>query len=461
MSPFVVRRVVIVFAGAVLAAWAHAQAQFQEELTPLTLEQAVDLALEHNPAFQAEIEKAHAEEARSKLARAALLPSLDVYEGLTRSDDPVFVFGTLLRQGQFTAANFDLDALNFPPPLSDLQTRVDARGPLFDLAGYRRVGAAKRSRSAADFRTDQERQDLLLRVIATYDAVAVAKENLKAAREALKTAESNEKRVGDMAAAGNVVKSDLLDAQVFRAQMQSREIVAENELELARMELGHELGLEVQAVPDTAGGLRGPIALTMTLEEYEQAALSTRPGLSAATMEHVAASEGRKAASSEFSPRLDGFASWQRDAEPGGPADTSWSAGVLIGLNLFAGGASRYRLAEASARERQAEAESRWMLSAVRLEVRKSFLDVRSAEKRADVAQAGVDQAQESLRIVEDRYQTGLATMTDLLRAQTASLEARTASMTALHDWHVARVRLERAAGRLTRDSEVVLGGRP
>jgi outer membrane protein TolC len=49
--------------------------------------------------------------------------------------------------------------------------------------------------------------------------------------------------------------------------------------------------------------------------------------------------------------------------------------------------------------------------------------------------------------------------MTDLLRAQTAQLEARTGYFSALHDWQVARAQLERAAGRLTADSQLIRRG--
>jgi len=450
--------VVVLAAGAALSSMARAE----EAPEALTLEQAVAMALEHNPALQAETEKANAEVARAKLIRAALLPRLDVSEGLTRSDDPVYVFGTLLRQGRFTAANFELDALNFPSPLTSWQTRVDARAPLFDLDGYLRTAGARRLQSAAELQTEQERQDLLFRVIGSYYGVEVAKESLEASREALKTAESNESRIGDMVAAGSVVRSDLLSAQVFRAQMQERVIRAENALALGRMVLGHELGLGPDAEPEVAGTLGEPAALLMTLEEYEQAALSERPGLTAAMMQHEAASEGRRAAKAAFAPRLDAFASWQREADQeSGEAGSNWTVGVQLGLNLFSGGAHRYRLAEASARERQADAEGRWMRSAVQMEVRRCFQEMRSAEQRAAVARASVEQARESLRIVQDRHQTGLATLTDLLSAETSHLEARTASLEALHDWQVARAQLERAAGKLTKDSTIVRGGRP
>ena len=66
------------------------------------------------------------------------------------------------------------------------------------------------------------------------------------------------------------------------------------------------------------------------------------------------------------------------------------------------------------------------------------------------------------MRIIQNRYQAGLVTITELLRAQSAQLDARTGYLAALHDWQVARAQLERAAGRLTAQSDLLSqGGRP
>ncbi len=425
----------------------------------LTLEQAVGIALERNPALRAAGENANAARAQVGMVRAATLPQINFSQGFTRSDNPVYVFGTLLTQNRFTSANFDVDFLNFPPPTNNWQTRLDAQFSLFDFRNFLRVGGAKKMQSAAEFQTEQERQDLLLRVVRAYYGVMVARENVQAAREALKTAEANEKRVGDMATAGTVVQSDLLSAQVFRGQMQERVIRAENQVELARMMLGHELGLGPEA-REVSGTLGEPAQPQEAAEEYERAALAERPALRAAEMQRAAADKNQKSAVAEFAPRLGAFASVERDAvDLGGPSGKNWTVGARLELNVFSGGAKWYGLQEAKARERQAEDQLEWFRSAVRLEVRQAWLESQAARQRAEVARLTVEQAKESLRIIQNRHQAGLAPMTDLLRAQTSHLEARTGHLAALHDWQVARAQLERAAGRLTRDSEVIRGG--
>lgn len=82
----------------------------------------------------------------------------------------------------------------------------------------------------------------------------------------------------------------------------------------------------------------------------------------------------------------------------------------------------------------------------------------RSAAQRTAAAGDTSDQAKESLRIVQNRYETGLTTVTELFRAQTAQLEATTEYLSALQDWQVAQAQLERAAGVLTPESPLVTG---
>ena len=80
----------------------------------LTLEQAVDAALENNQRIaigEAGIAEA---EAGMRQAGSYRLPRVDFTYLFQRTNNPVFVFGNLLRQQQFTAENFDLDRLNNP-----------------------------------------------------------------------------------------------------------------------------------------------------------------------------------------------------------------------------------------------------------------------------------------------------------------------------------------------------------
>ncbi|MBZ5528791.1 MAG: TolC family protein [Acidobacteriia bacterium] len=427
----------------------------------LTLGQAVRMALDKNPALRTAEDESDAARARSQQARAMWMPRVDFSQGFTRGDNPVYVFGTLLTQGRFTASNFALPALNQPGPLNNHQTRLDTQWRLFDSGvTLFRTRAARRMQTAAELETEQARQDLILRVVQAYYGVEVARENLAAATEAVRAAEASAQRLAGMHETGMVVESDYLGAKVFLAQMQDREIRARNGVELARMGLARETGMALNARPEPGETLGELAAMEKkSAEEWERIAAENRPALRAMALQEEAAAAGKKAVRSELGPKAGLFGGYERDAlTMGGTAGTNWVAGARVEINLFAGGADRARMAEAAANANKAQHNLEWMRSGVMLEVRQAFLEEQAAEQRAAAARDAVTQSREGLRIVKNRYEAGLTNLTDLLRAQTAQLDAQTGYLAALHDWHVARAQLERSAGVLRLESQLLQG---
>jgi outer membrane protein TolC len=89
------------------------------------------------------------------------------------------------------------------------------------------------------------------------------------------------------------------------------------------------------------------------------------------------------------------------------------------------------------------------MESQVFLEVRQAYTQTASALQRIGVADQAVRQADEALRIVADRYNSGLLTIVDLLTAEAALQQTRTAQACARHDATVGKTHLRLAAGVL------------
>ena len=448
----------MVIAAALTVASIPSLAQDTAKGTPVSLAQAVHSALQQNPAFRTSEDDAEAARARLKQVQSAWYPRFDFHQDFTRGNNPVYVFGTKLTQRQFTTTDFALNRLNTPTPFDNFQTRFDGRWQLFDSGQtlfHQR--SAKKLVSIADFQTEQARQDLILEVVRAYYGIRVLEESKKAADGAVKTAEATAQRMEAMHTAGTVVDSDLLSAKVFLAEMKDRQIRAQNDLAMAEMQLARLMGLPVENQLDLAGMLSEPAISTKTLEEWTRTGLAERPALRAAQLQEMAVDDERKAAKAEFGPTIALFGTTERDAMTlAGPSGTNWTAGARLDFNLFAGGATKARLAEATANANKAKHNVEWFRSGVALEVRKAFLDAEAAEQRAAAARDAADQAKESLRIVQNRYEAGLTTITELLRAQTAQLDARTLYLNALQDWQVAQAQLERAAGLLTPESQLI-----
>ena len=84
----------------------------------------------------------------------------------------------------------------------------------------------------------------------------------------------------------------------------------------------------------------------------------------------------------------------------------------------------------------------------IRLEVNRSYISMKEAEKNIPVARKAVEQAEENYRMNEARYRSQVGTSTDVLDASTLLASARLNYYNALYGYHLAQAALERAMGR-------------
>jgi outer membrane protein len=424
----------------------------------LTLPQAVALALQRNPTVHAADAYAEAVRRSIAIAKAGRYPHLDFSEGFTRGNNPVYVFGSLLTQRQFSAQNFALGFLNAPPPLDNFRTQFSVAMPLYDAGNTsRRIQDARLGAESAQQGSTRAGQQVIFGVIRAFFDELLARENVRVAQAAVTMTRADLARAQARQQQGLAVPSDVLSAQVQLAAAKEGLIRAQNGLAVAQATLNVAIGLPENATTEAAGQFTETRFASGTLTEQQQYALTHRPDYLQVTTAQARAANGVRIAHSAFLPHIGLFASWEEDnptfATRGG---NSWVAGATLTFNIFNGGADRARLEEAQARELQAGAMQEEMAAEVRLDVREAFLNLDAARQRMDVSSTSAAEAKESLRILRNRYETGLATMTDLLSAETAETSAERDHLNAVYDYRLAAASLELATGRLAPSSKVV-----
>ncbi len=424
----------------------------------LTLAEAVRVALEKNPTVQAAEAYAQAVHEGIAEARAARLPRVDFSEGFTRGNNPVYVFGGLLTERQFTNQDFALNFLNTPPPLDLFRTQFTAALPVYDAGQTRRrIKDAKLSAQSAGANGERTRQELIFSVVKAFTDELLAQENQSVAEAAVKSAQSDLERAQSRQEEGQAVPSDLLSAQVQLAQAQEDLLQARNAVDLAHAALNVAMGLPEDAATTLASSLKEFTWEAGDLAERQQIALQERPDVREAGLGVERAANGSHMARAEFLPKVNAFGSWEEDnqtfATRGG---NNWTAGVALNFNIFDGGANRARLAAAHYRQSQAQAEAAQMTAAVKLQVREAYLNLTTAQQRVEVSRQAQSEAEESLRIIQNRYEAGLATITDLLQVETAHTSARKNYLNALFDYRLSYAALELATGELAPDSPAV-----
>jgi outer membrane protein len=435
-----------------------ANAQQNQPQQRITLLDAVKIALAKNPQRKAALADTHAASADIKQAQSALLPRITFSETATRGNDPVYVFGSRLRQQRFTAADFALNALNYPTPLGNYATRFGGEWNLFDsMASWRGVDRARRARDASGEQLARTDQEIVFRVVDSYYGVLLAGKQLEVGEQSLKTAQAILDRGKSRFESGVTVKSDSLSAQVRLAARQQELIRAQNNLSLAQAQLSTALGLPAGNEFDPAEALAEKNLPAVSLEESEKKAMESRPDLKRIRAEESAQQISVSMAKSAFGPRVNAFADWEADnpalVSGGG---NNWVAGIEIQFDLFSGGAKKAELSREEALQEKVTSLKEMAGDAAQVEVRRAYYDVDAAHRQIEVARAAMAAAEESLRINEDRYESGLSTISDLLAAEEAARRTHTDYWEAIYHYHTGYAALELASGTLNAQSPVV-----
>lgn len=424
----------------------------------LTLRDAVQMALEKNPLRKAAMAETHVTRANVREARSALLPHIVFSETALRGNDPVYVFGTKLRQQRFSAADFALNQLNTPTPIGNFTSKFSGQWRLFDsFQNYRSIDRARKANDAANEQLERADQELISRVVQSYYGVLLARRHLAVAEEAVETASAIEEQSRNRVESGLAVDADLLSSQVLTASRQQELIRARNDLSFATAQLAITLGVPVEVVASPVDVLADRALPSTEIAALEQHALQQRPDLRRLRSEHSAQQQSVAIAKNAFGPRIDTFGSWQTDSHSlGWNGGNNWTAGIEVQFDLFTGGSKAAQLQREKAISGRIAAMRSAFEDNVKLEVRRAYYDYDAAQQQVAVAKAATQQATESLRILRDRYEAGLTTVTELLRAEEAANRAQTDYWDALYRVQTGFANLELASGKLTIDSPVV-----
>jgi outer membrane protein len=431
---------------------------FAQQPAPLTLSQAVAIALEKNPVRKAAMAEEKASLADIRSARSVFLPSVALSESAIVGTDPVYVFGAKLRQGRFTAADFALPALNFPSPTSDYVTKVGGQWLLFDSFNNKLTfHRAKLMNDAATQQLARVDQQTLFRVIDAYYGLLLGQRQVQLAEDTLKTAQAVLDRSKARVEAGTAVDSDQLAAQVDVASRQQDLIRARNGVALARAQLNTAMGVPAESAFQVPEALAERALPAVNLENAEKTALQQRADLKQIELQRKAQETGVKIAKASFGPKISAFGSWQLDnAAFADNGNHNWIAGAELQIDLFSGGRKLAAVSRERAMLERANAMKQAATDNARLEVRQAFYNYDAARQMLEVSRASIAQAEESLRINQNRYDTGLITITDLLRTEDAARASRTNYWNSVFDYETSYAALELASGTLNSQSPVV-----
>lgn len=411
---------------------------------PLTLEEAVRLALLQASTFQQATlsERIVAEDVRQ--ARAAFLPRLaGTLSVIYNSPAPgvARVPGTPRLQS-YIAANAVTEYLGLVAVTGELDVSSRLRATL--KRNLALLGAAHAG-------TEVARRALVQATSEAYYGLALATARRSAAEESLRAGEEFERVTSLLEQAGEVAPIDL-----GRAQLQT--ITRRDELEQARANetvaagalrvlLGYDFSRPI-ATADLVGSLPQPGEIDRLTVDM----ISRRPEVAQFQAERRAAEQDVRLARAERRPALTYTIDAGVDSDtlhaPGIREHSGFSAAFGVSIPLFDWGARRSRERQAVDRAAAAESARRTALRAFAQQFSDARGQALAAIVRIQLASAGAEMAENYRKVAIERYRAGEAQILEVTDAQATLIAQRTAYYQALFDYQVARARLAQAAGQ-------------
>ena len=412
----------------------------QVERPGVTLAEAIRLAEQVQPSLVQARTGVYNAEARLRVTSGAFLPSLNVSssgstnfsEGPSRVDQA---------SGQVITGNTTSSSVG-----ANISSNIDL------FTGFRRgadrraanasLEAAEASLTNASFQLKLQTTNLFYDALAAEQLLGVRAASLRRAEEQLNVAINRLQ-------AGAATRSDSLRSLVTVGQARLQLITAETQLASAEANLGRIIGREgrVRAVPDPA---LYDVQVSFDTAGLRQEALSNAPTVQTSVANAEAARASLAASKSAYWPSLNLSGSQSFSASGRNDYEVFQGRSLSLGLswpifNRFNREANiRTSLSSLDVAEATMSESRRQVLASLTVRLAELY----AAVTRIEISRMSVEAATEDLRVQQERYRLGLATIVDLLQAQEALNQAEVDAVNARFDYLRARAQIETLIGR-------------
>ncbi len=313
------------------------------------------------------------------------------------------------------------------------------------------VSQAKLALDSSQWGIAKARQQLKYDATDAYFKFMAARDNVKLSQESVERLERYLQDVKLQFDVGVVAKVDVLRSEVELAKAKQSLIEAQNTYDVTMASLNNIIGYPLTTVLDVKGDL--------SYSRYEKelafcidAALRQRPEISQYTDAAKSAQEGVTIAKAGYLPTVSAVyqAGWGDSSFPGGN-NYNWTAYLLTSWNVFDSGLTAGKVKQAVEGYKKAQEQLKQTVDSVQLDVRQTYLSLKSAEQSIATSSSAVGLAEEDYKIKVIRYQAGVGTNLDVLDAQVALTTAKNNYLKAMYEYNNFRAKLDKAMGILVK----------
>lgn len=356
------------------------------------------------------------------------------------------------------------DQIDFGFERENYDAKITGRYTLWDH-GQRRATLAKTraSRNATIANNRRNRQDIIHNVTQAYYNLLKAEKLVEVSEELLEQAQNNTKSVIAFKEGGELIEADIARAEVNEASAELELINAKNNLDIAQSNLLITMGIDprqpIGVVDDPdfekyiKSGMLEPVFVDM--DEAVTKALENRSELknmefSITQLEwDLTLAQLQRwpklTAQYDYNVNLDDYLHDRDDFKK----YRSWNAMAVLSFPIFDGG-SRKRAVEQIEFQLDRNRENAVSLErGIIHEIRQSYLSLKRVEKSLEISDKQVRNAKLSFDVTSEKFELEMATLLELMDAQTSYAQALTNQVRAFYDYKIAKSALRRAMGEL------------
>lgn len=412
----------------------------------LSLKRAVEMAVsaEGNTAVQLSGEAVKQAQSRSAQARASLLPDLSASVGETNRTVNLAAMGI-----SFISPIPGFQFPTFVGPFTTMDARVTGTQTVFDFSSIRRFQASKLGVTAAKSDVRNVEEQVAAQVARAYLAAVRADADLETAQANVTLSMALEKQAEDLKNAGTGTGIEITRAKVQLANDRQRLLQAGNARRAARLRLLRAMNLRFDIELKLTDGLQYLPVDAITLGQAEAQAIKERADYQAQQEREANAKLSANATKMERLPSVQAFGDYGSIGTGVDNALPTRTYGISLRVPLFDGGRRDARRAESASQYRAAQAQTRDLKEQIALDVRLALDALHSADEQVKVAKEGLELSENELNQARRRYDAGIANQLEVTDAQTRLERARDNQTVALYQYHVARIDLAQATGRV------------
>lgn len=426
---------------------------FAAEGVPLTLDEAITLALKNNRRIEQSAQEREAARWNLSYMRRRSGLTFSWSSNLNRIGGRYYRRTyrnthdqALWQKGMGADVNMSL----FPSYESDNTNSLSLSMPLYTGGRLENQRAeARYGLNAADLTLENSKQTVKYQAAAAYYQVLQRASLVDVRKQAVRLLEEHLNLVTIQYEAGAVAKSDVLSTNVQLANNQQALNTAQGNYKTAVAQLNNILGLPV----DTEIAASDDIKFTeynLTENDCMDYALSHRPDGIAAVYAVKQAEARTAAAKGGYRPTVNAVITGQESGEglfQSNHSGEQWAVGLQMSWNIFDNGVTSANVKKYKADERKAESQARQQVETIQLEVHSAYIALKTAEENIKVTSSAVSKAEDEFEIAKIRYVEGVDTNLNVMNAQEKVVETRNNYYNALFSYSTSRAQLEKAMG--------------